>query len=515
MTQSVDTAAEPTALPSPKERRRLRESGELTHDEIAAAVGVTATTVRSWESGRTEPRGRNREVYARLLVELGNPAKAAGEDATSTDTDTGTGTGTGTDTPDSAAEAASAEESPAGSTALRVAGAVRAFAKGGGGHAAPAGTRPKAAAKRASKPPAGGAGSGRVTGSAHTGTAAGRPAGSAAPSPTDRQDAAAEAAATATDGGTSGRPHGTADDPASAPTAAAPVQQPEPRHRARQEAPDPEPAPGEPPPTAAEAFDALYGYAAPALLRQTYLLTGRRGLARDAVERAFQRAWNHWPKVATDPDPVGWVRAAAYEYALSPWHRHSRKHPDRAPADPADRILLDAMLALSPTHRRTVLLYDGIGLDLPDTAAETEASTPTAGNRLVHAHAHLADRLPELDGVPEEKQSALLHDRLGTLTPAVRLEPRPASVVRLACEHRNRFWARAAIGLTAVIAVAATYTAATAPTQYHPPIAPGASVSGVPPHHGPQPLTEEDRQLREKLRSEPATGPARLVPKTG
>ncbi|MFJ4780362.1 helix-turn-helix domain-containing protein [Streptomyces sp. NPDC088762] len=263
------------------------------------------------------------------------------------------------------------------------------------------------------------------------------------------------------------------------------------------------------------AFDALYGYAAPALARQTYLLTGRRALALEAVERAFQQAWSRWPEVATDPDPVGWVRAAAYEYALSPWHqfRRAHRHPDKAPAEPADRILLDAVLALPTVHRRTVLLYDGVGLDLPDTAAETEASTPAAGSRLLHAHADLADRVPELAGVPPENRSALLHERLSTLRPAVRLEPRRAAAVRAAAERRSRRWARAALSLTAVIAVASAYTVATAPTQYEPPIAPGESVSGVPPLSGPQRLTDQGKELQEKLRGDPAAGPARLAPR--
>ncbi len=70
--------------------------------------------------------------------------------------------------------------------------------------------------------------------------------------------------------------------------------------------------------TPAQAFDALYAYCAPALVRQAYLLTGRRDLAHESVERAFQRAWDHWPEVARDPDPPGWVRAAAHDWALSP-----------------------------------------------------------------------------------------------------------------------------------------------------------------------------------------------------
>lgn len=170
------------------------------------------------------------------------------------------------------------------------------------------------------------------------------------------------------------------------------------------------------------------------------------------------------------------------------------------------------MLGLPPAHRRTVLLYDGVGLDLPDTAAETEASTPTAGSRLVNAHADLADQLPELDGVAPAKQSAVLRERLGTLRPPLPLEPRAAAVVRVAGEHRTRLWTRAVIGVTAVITAATAYTWVTAPTEYEPPRAPGASVSGVPPHSGPQQLTDEGRQLHDKLRSDPAAGPSRIAP---
>ncbi|MEU9039884.1 DNA-directed RNA polymerase sigma-70 factor, partial [Streptomyces sp. NPDC048352] len=292
-------------------------------------------------------------------------------------------------------------------------------------------------------------------------------------------------------------------------------------------APHPDPAPGEParpaappgprplpPQNPAEAFDALYDHAAAALVRQAYLLTGRRALALHSVEQAFRQAWGRWPEVATDPDPVGWVRSAAYEYALSPWHRFRRahRHPDKPPADPADRVLLDALLALAPVRRRTVLLYDGVGLDLPDTAAETEASTPAAGHRLLRAHAELSRRLPELAGVPPRQRSALLRERLGTVRPAVPLEPRPAAAVRTLCEHRARRLARAALVLTAVIAASTGYTTVTAPDHYEPPVAPGASVSGVPPLSGPQRLTEESRDLQDKLRADPAAGPHRLSP---
>ncbi|MFG2295080.1 helix-turn-helix domain-containing protein [Streptomyces sp. NPDC048603] len=540
MTQSVDTAAGPAALPSPKERRRLREAAELTHDEIAAALGITASTVRAWETGRAEPRGRKRQAYAKFLGEL---RKQVGEADDQPDEGDGAATA---EAPATGAEAPAAEAAAAGRHAPRVAGAVRAFAKSDGG---PAGTRPGPAAKTsaepAPKPPASGAGSVRGTttglgifsGRARKNPENPRGAASGAGTAAGAGPAAASGAApgytaeTTAGAGTGAGAGAAAGTPAGAASSAAPGA----GHRPAQDSPPDPDAPG--PPAAANpltpvpvpapvpapdaghtadtAFEALYDYTAPALLRQVYLLTGRRALALEAVERAFQLAWDRWPQVATDPDPVGWVRSAAYEHALSPWHRFRRahRHPDRAPADLGDRALLDAMLALPPSYRRTVLLYDGVGLDLPDTAAETEASTSSAGHRLLHAHAGLTARLPDLAGVAADRQSALLRERLGALVPAVRLEPRPAQVVRLAGEHRMRFWTRAALCLTAAIAVATAYTAVTAPTRYVPPVAPGTSVSGVPPRHGPQQLSEQARQLQEKLRSEPAAGPARLVPR--
>ncbi|MFF0968075.1 RNA polymerase sigma factor [Streptomyces sp. NPDC003703] len=159
--------------------------------------------------------------------------------------------------------------------------------------------------------------------------------------------------------------------------------------------------------TPAQAFDALYAFCAPALVRQSYLLTGRRDRAREAVERAFQLAWQRWPEVAHDRDPAGWMRALAYDCALSPWYRFLPRNriPDPPPA-PADRALQHALLRLPPSYRRTLVLYDGVGLDLPETAAETEASTPATANRLMHAREAVAACLPELADPAE------LHRRL-------------------------------------------------------------------------------------------------------
>ncbi|WP_030764279.1 helix-turn-helix domain-containing protein [Streptomyces sp. NRRL F-2664] len=463
MTRSVE------GLPAPHERRRLREAAELTLDEVAAAVGVTASTVRSWESGRTTPRGRKHHAYVRFLTGLAVPQAAAEAAAEATGP------------PDrpvrTAPAAAGAPEAAGASGAVAEApdAVLAAVASAGGAE----GLAPTAEAPAA------------ISGTADTGG----PAASATTAGTGEPAATAGTAATVDAAG-----------PAAADATAPAVLDARP--------PTASPLDARPARDPAEAFDALHERAAPALARQTYLLTGSRALALEAVDRAFTRAWDQWPEVATDPDPVGWVRAIAYDYALSPWHRFRRAHrrPDRPPADPADRILLDALLALPAAHRRTVLLYDGVGLDLPDTAAESEATTPATGNRILNAHAELAVRVPELAGVPVEKQSAALRERLVALRPPFPLDPRPAAAIRGSGERRTRHWTRATLGLTAMITAATAYTAATAPTRYDPPLWPGESVSGVPPLSGPQQLTEQSRQLHDKLRADPLAGPARVVP---
>ncbi|MEU3611050.1 helix-turn-helix domain-containing protein [Streptomyces sp. NPDC006872] len=410
-------------LPSPKERRRLREAASLTQAQVAEQVGVARETVRAWESGRTTPRGPKQEAYAKLLASL-NKADMV------------------TNTQE---------------TAPRPQVTAGLDAKGRKG--------------RRPRPP---------------GTASAPLLDQALASTLELQPVAPLAAL----------------EPLAALTSLAPLAPLAPGAGAA--------AP--PPPgtslTPAQAFDALYAFCAPALVRQTYLLSGRRELARESVEWAFQLAWQRWPEVAVDRDPAGWVRAAAYEFALSPWHRFRPRyrHPEPPPADASDRALLDVFLTLPAPQRRTLLLYDGVGLDLPETAAETEASTPAAANRLLHAREVIAARLPDLADPVE------LHRRLAEVASAERLRAAKSPTVRLGSERRARFWTRAAIAFTIAIIGATALTARTAPTRYEPPVPPGETVQGVPPRTAPGALSDAELNLRAKLRAEAQPGPERLLP---
>ncbi|MGW0464259.1 helix-turn-helix domain-containing protein [Streptomyces sp. NPDC003027] len=453
--RSTADSTSSAALPSPKERRRLREALALSEDQVADAMGVTRATVRSWETGRTDPRGRKREAYAKLLGAYDEEPAPLGTDPA----------------PLSEAPEPTPAESPARTRTA----------------AAP--TRPRTMARRAAKPP-------KTPGPA---AAAPFPGREAAQKPLERLKPAAEGRAVRATHEADPAPSATA---AGTLTETAPGADPDPEagseHVAQRSSLTPE-----------EAFDALYAYAAPALVHQTYLLTGRRRLSRESVERAFHHAWQHWPQVAVDRDPVGWVRAAAYEYALSPWYRLRRahRHPDALPTEAGRRALLTALLELPPPHRRTVLLYDGLGLDLPDTAAETEASTPATANRLMHARTVIGQRVPEL------ADPDALHRRLVALVTEAPTATLPAAgAVRTKSERRARLWTRAAIGATAALIGLTAFTLATAPTQYLPVHAPGETVNGVPVRGGSPKLTPEDKELREMLRARPHPGPERLVP---
>ncbi|MFD4001458.1 helix-turn-helix domain-containing protein [Streptomyces rubiginosohelvolus] len=424
MTRSTTDEAAVPPLPSPKERRRLREAKSLSEEEVAAAVGVTRATVRSWETGRTSPRGRKRALYAKLIA----PEPAVKPSVVKP--------------PAVTPEAAAAAVPEAAAAAV-----------------------PEAAVPAAPDLPV-------------------------APPVSEAPPAAPPA-----------------DPPP--PPAPAPAPAPNSDTRSGAEAPDERRV------SPAEAFDELYARTAPGLVRQTYLLTGRRALARESVERAFELAWQRWPEVAVDRDPAGWVRAAAYEYAMSPWHRLRRTHrqPDAPPTEPGKRALFDALLDLPPAYRRTLLLYDGVGLDLPETAAETEASTPAAAGRLMTARAAVAERLPELADAAPAEQSALLHDRIGGLARAEHVPvPRPARAVRTGSETKARLWTRAAVAGVALLIAVTGLTLHTAPTHYEQPISPPERVGGVPPRGGPQKLTAQDLKLQKSLSEQLAHGPERLVP---
>ncbi|MEU1600227.1 transcriptional regulator [Streptomyces sp. NPDC005708] len=67
-------------LPPPEERKRLRVAHGLTAGEVATALQVRRATFSGWEAGKPEPRGPERDAYARLLRQLGELYPTPGGD---------------------------------------------------------------------------------------------------------------------------------------------------------------------------------------------------------------------------------------------------------------------------------------------------------------------------------------------------------------------------------------------------------------------------------------------------
>ncbi|MEV6208341.1 LuxR C-terminal-related transcriptional regulator [Kitasatospora sp. NPDC051914] len=264
---------------------------------------------------------------------------------------------------------------------------------------------------------------------------------------------------------------GSADRPQGA--AAAPVQGPGPPPAAATE-PATGPEPGPPPAAAAEPaapepaapepsapmhrhtdFAAFSADVHTRLVQQTYLVTGSQHRALHSVRIALGAAALRWEEVAALADPEGFVRAAAFESALSPWRRggprRARAHhlPHRAikvrkernrrravegRPTPQDKALLTAMHRLTRPQRRAVVLHDAVGLPAEAVAVEVESSTAAAEGRVRAAREELARAVPEVVGTDPwapgfgPELGALLHGAAVRACPSPR-RPSPGLLV--------------------------------------------------------------------------------------
>ncbi|MHA6760508.1 RNA polymerase sigma factor [Streptacidiphilus sp. PAMC 29251] len=221
-------------------------------------------------------------------------------------------------------------------------------------------------------------------------------------------------------------------------------------------------------------FEALHQDSYTRVAQQTFLLTGHRRRAERCADRAFQLAWSNWDTVGADPSPEGWVRATAFELALSPWH-----HPRLRRADPgnglgaADQLLLAALLRLPKAQRRALVLHDALGLSWEQVAQEVESSTPAAYGRVVRARLGIARQAPKAAGADARKPG--FARRLGPLLRGLAVRGCPAPDGALPSNQLQRRarlhegGVNAAAGL-AVAAVAGGVIAGLAlGTPWHPP----------------------------------------------
>ncbi len=152
-----------------------------------------------------------------------------------------------------------------------------------------------------------------------------------------------------------------------------------------------------------DSFEVFYQTSAAAVFRVCLVLSLDRALAEDAVSDAFTRAFVHWDKLASHPNPKAWLIMTARRSLLYRWRRGvdqlqfadlaslESKRPINV-GDPSAGILrdLDVERALRqlPRRQREVVVLRYIG----DLAVAEVAAVLGVSQGTVKAHQHSALR---------------------------------------------------------------------------------------------------------------------------
>jgi RNA polymerase sigma-70 factor (sigma-E family) len=114
-------------------------------------------------------------------------------------------------------------------------------------------------------------------------------------------------------------------------------------------------------------YDELYAALWPRLVRTAYAVSGDLGVAEDAVQTAFAKAYRSWWRISRLESPAAYVRKMAVNEVLNNRRRASRRHEvsradlPEAPAVHQDRALAHdemwrAVSTLPPRQRAVLVL---------------------------------------------------------------------------------------------------------------------------------------------------------------
>jgi RNA polymerase sigma-70 factor (ECF subfamily) len=144
------------------------------------------------------------------------------------------------------------------------------------------------------------------------------------------------------------------------------------------------------------AFEAFVRESSGPLFGQAYLLAGDRHSAQDLVQETFVRVWQHWGRVSTYDNPMGWARHVLHNLAVSRWRRHkvqARVTEVDVPAAAPDIGHLDVVEALGrlpERQRRAIVLHDVVGMSVEEVAVEMNAPQGSVRAWLSRSRAALA-----------------------------------------------------------------------------------------------------------------------------
>jgi RNA polymerase sigma-70 factor, ECF subfamily len=159
----------------------------------------------------------------------------------------------------------------------------------------------------------------------------------------------------------------------------------------------------------ADDFDEFYAATSRRLVGQLYAMTGDLNEAEDAVQEAYIRAWQRWPRIRGYHDQEAWIRTVAYRISISAWskarnrltaHRRASRHAGQPEISPDLLTLVSALRKIPEPQRRAIVLHYLAGLSVEEIAAETGAPTGTVKARLARGRKALAPLVCDLDEPP-------------------------------------------------------------------------------------------------------------------
>lgn len=153
-------------------------------------------------------------------------------------------------------------------------------------------------------------------------------------------------------------------------------------------------------------FDEFYDTSFRRVVGQVYAMVGSLAEAEDAVQEAFARAWQNWPKISGYGDTEAWVRGVAFRICVSAWRktvnrfsahrRQAAQAVDEPPGMSPDRLAVIIALQRIPADlRQVIVLHHLLDRTVEEISRETGTPSGTVKARLVRGRRALAPHLSE------------------------------------------------------------------------------------------------------------------------
>ncbi|HSZ40633.1 MAG TPA: SigE family RNA polymerase sigma factor [Trebonia sp.] len=162
----------------------------------------------------------------------------------------------------------------------------------------------------------------------------------------------------------------------------------------------------------ADDFDEFYATSSRRLVGQLFAMTGDLNEAEDAVQEAYLRAWQRWPRIQGYHDREAWIRTVAYRISVNAWskarnrltaHHRAGRHAEQPEISPDLLMLVSALRKITESQRRVIVLHHLVGLSIEEIAAETGAPPGTVKARLARGRKALVPLVSDFDETPTSR----------------------------------------------------------------------------------------------------------------